>query len=372
MSAQLVPSERLQSSNKVLFITHLALGDYTYLQSCFKAFSEAFPHLKIHIWVDELRRTSDPSKWVHLKKYALYDWLDACPFVDKVYKQTYSPELYRQSISEARQQDYPLVVSLATLRPHKYASLAREISPGGFVVGMKKRLGLFAIHHHIAYRKLDAFLDPNASPQSGPHISDTYADWFYRLFGLRVDQPLRFPFVDIPERWRQYAKEQLASWGFPRTGNPSAKIVFVNTFAKNKKRCWPLDRVVELVKSFQELDGWQNAFFIVNSMPEEMTRVQAFFQSHALERVRLFSADDNFFQLPAILEECDLIISVETAIMHLANAVRVPVVALMRKRNPEWTPIDRENSTIITVSGREDWVDTITVDQVMHVLQEKS
>jgi ADP-heptose:LPS heptosyltransferase len=54
--------------------------------------------------------------------------------------------------------------------------------------------------------------------------------------------------------------------------------------------------------------------------------------------------------------------------MHLANAAHVPVIALMRQRNPEWTPIDKDNSTIITVSGREDWVDTITVEQVMAVL----
>jgi ADP-heptose:LPS heptosyltransferase len=60
---------------------------------------------------------------------------------------------------------------------------------------------------------------------------------------------------------------------------------------------------------------------------------------------------------------------VETAIMHLANAVQVPVIALMRQRNPEWTPFDLENSTIVTVQGREDWVDTITVDQVMAVVQ---
>jgi heptosyltransferase-3 len=83
----------------------------------------------------------------------------------------------------------------------------------------------------------------------------------------------------------------------------------------------------------------------------------------------LFSAEENFFQLPAILSLCDLIISVETAVMHLANAVHVPVIALMRQKNPEWAPIDQANSTIITVAGRNDWVDAITVDQVMAALE---
>ena len=77
---------------------------------------------------------------------------------------------------------------------------------------------------------------------------------------------------------------------------------------------------------------------------------------------------DNFFQLPAVLSECDLIISVETAVMHLANAVHVPVIALMRQKNPEWVPIDSANSTVITAARRRDWVKAITVDQVMKAL----
>ncbi|MEA5096921.1 MAG: glycosyltransferase family 9 protein [Burkholderiaceae bacterium] len=370
MIRQLVPQERLRSADKVLFIAHLALGDFTYLQNCFKAFSEAFPHLKVHVWVDELRRTARASEWVHLKKYALYDWLAACPFVDKVYNQTYSPDLYRQSIREAQQQNYPLVVSLATLRPYRYAALAREICPHGFVAGMKRRPGIWAIHQRWGYRKLDASLDIEASQRPGMHISEVYADWFYRLFGLQMASDGRFPFVDIPEQWLQSARSQISEWGFSRHGQPTEKIVFVNAFAKNNKRCWPLEHVADLIVAIRQQAGWQDACFIVNSVPEEMERVQGFFAARALDRVRTFSAMDNFFQLPAILQQCDLIVSVETAVMHLANAVHVPVVALMRQKNPEWVPIDVENSTVITTENRSDWVKDIPVIQVVKTVSE--
>jgi ADP-heptose:LPS heptosyltransferase len=62
------------------------------------------------------------------------------------------------------------------------------------------------------------------------------------------------------------------------------------------------------------------------------------------------------------------VISVETAVMHLANAVHVPVIALMRQNNPEWVPIDRANSTVITTPRHGDWVDKIGVHDVMAVL----
>jgi ADP-heptose:LPS heptosyltransferase len=54
--------------------------------------------------------------------------------------------------------------------------------------------------------------------------------------------------------------------------------------------------------------------------------------------------------------------------MHLANAVGVPVVALMRQKTPEWAPVDKANSTVITADQRRDWVKAIPVDAVMHAL----
>jgi ADP-heptose:LPS heptosyltransferase len=374
MTAQLVPAEILKKADKVLFIAHLALGDFTYLQNCFQAFAQAFPHIKIHIWVDEVRRTKKTAAWPYLKKYALYDWLAECPFVAKIYQQTYSPALFEQSIVEAQEQHYPLVVSLSTLRPPMYATLARQISPHGFVAGMKKPAGMLALHKHLAYRKLDAAFDPDRVAQPRGHISDVYAAWFKRLFGMDSAPSARLPFVRIPEQWGRYAQEQLKLWGFARDSRQSinpAKLVFINPYAKTRKRCWPLERVVELVTALRAQEVWKDTRFIVNVVPEEMAQAKIFFDGHALERLQLFSAQDNFFQLPAMLRECDLIISVETAVMHLANAVQVPVIALMRQKNPEWAPIDKENSIVITTAHRRDWVKAITVAQVIAVLNQK-
>lgn len=375
MSRSLVPAELLQKADKILFIAHLALGDFTYLQSCLKAFSEAHPHLKIHVWVDELRRTSRAAEWEHLKKYALYDWLAECRYIEKVYNQTYSPTLYAQSLREAQRQDYQIVVSFGLLRRQRYARLARKISRHGFVVGQTKRVRLLDIPTHLAYRKLNARIpEYRVSAQDEQHISDIYAGWFKLLFDLDVPMAARFPFVDIPEKWMRYAKEQFIEWGYtssPSVGRQGAKVVFLNSFSKGAQRNWPLQRVIELIQAIRAHDAWRDMSFIVNVVPEELDAARKLFSGYALERVNLFSADENFFQLPAILSLCDLIISVETAVMHLANAVNVPVIALMRQRNPEWAPIDKANSTIITVPGREDWVDKITVDNVVSVLKEQ-
>jgi heptosyltransferase-3 len=369
MTPSLLPARLLEKPGKILFITHLALGDFAYLQNCFHAFSRAYPHLEIHLWVDEVRRTDDPNEIAQLKNYALYDWVDNCAFFKKIYKRTYSPALYQESIAEARQERYPAVVSLATLRPHQYARLAREISPNGFVAGMKPVINIFQPQYYLAYRKLDAAISPHSislhhkNPQ---HISDVHADWFRQLSGLEIPSAQRMPFVTIPDEWSQNAQRQLLQWGFAPTGG---KLIFINAFAKTKKRCWPMARVAELIAAMQKRPEWRDACFIVNAMPEDLSAVRKTLAGRALQRTESFSAEENFFELPAMLSLCDLIISVETAVMHLANAVHVPVIALMRAKNPEWAPIDKASSTVVTAPRRRDWVDAISVQQVMQAIQ---
>jgi ADP-heptose:LPS heptosyltransferase len=370
VQAPLVSPEQLRQADKILFVAHLALGDFTYLQSCFQAFAQAYPHLKIHLWVDERRRTSRSEEWAHLKKYALYDWLAECPYIDKVYDETYSPQLYRESLDAARQEEYPIVVSLASLERHKYASLARSISPHGFVVGQKKRVRPYDLAKRLIYRKLDAFI-PAYTPATHPdqHISDIYAGWFTQLFGMHIPPARRFPVLEIADRWKDYARTQFADWGFTGADGRPSRVVFVNGFSKSVERSWPLERIIGLIRTMCCEPAWRDAGFVVNVVPEELERARELFGGVGLERTHLFSAEDNFFQLPAVLSLCELIISVETAVMHLANAVHVPVIALMRQNNPEWVPIDRANSTVITAPKRGDWVDKIGVQDVMAVLK---
>jgi ADP-heptose:LPS heptosyltransferase len=126
--------------------------------------------------------------------------------------------------------------------------------------------------------------------------------------------------------------------------------------------------VAELIETMRAQPEWRDACFIVNAVPQEVDNVKAMLGRRQLDRTELFSANENFFQLPAMLAQCDLIVSVETAVMHLANAVGVPVVALMRQKTPEWAPVDKANSTVITADQRHDWVKAIPVDAVMHAL----
>lgn len=373
MQQQLVPPEILAKADKILFVTHLAIGDFTYLQNYLAAFARQYPHIKIHLWVDEVRRTRCFWRWKTLKENVLFDWLETCSFIHKLYRETYSPFILKKTIKQAQTENYPIIVSLATLRPVFYARMSRLISLHAFVVGLEKKISKLHFLDRWLYRELDVSLSLSNINRafSNFHISDEYAQWFECLFGIIVEPAARIPYVHIPRKWITYAKLQFMKYGIDKKTKEFGKVIFINAFAKTTKRCWPLSHVLALVLALKQDDQWGDVSFLINVLPEDYQNVRAFFNQHSVNNLILFTADYNFFQLPAVLSICDLVISVETSVMHLARALDIPVIALMRKKNPEWRPFGALPNSIIWADKWHDWVKDIPVEDVLRVVNDQ-
>lgn len=380
----LVPEALLSRSKKILFVTHLAIGDFTYLQNCFSAFKKKYPHIKIDLFIDEVRRTRLFWDWKHLKKYSLIDWISEASTQDgskklfnKVYSGTYSWRRFKNSFQEAKCEEYPIVVSLCVLRMKWYAKIARRISKKGFVVGLAdKKYG------DRGFRCFDACIDLSGFEESAPkvffkggqkkvdsssrvvpHVSQKFQRWFKRFFDLSFSHEDKLPFIQIPKKWISYGKLCFVKWGITQEG--AKKVVFLNIFAKNVSRCWNLDKMVQLINTLREDESFSDAYFIVNVEPKFYDAVKAFLGNFCLNRVVLFTANTNFFQLPAVISLCDFVISVDTSIVHLASALRVPVISLMRKKNAEWTPYFKDNSVAVFGAKRSSWVEDICYKDVV-------
>lgn len=363
MVESIVPEELLLRSKKILFITHLAIGDFTYLQNFFMAFKLAHPHLAVDLWVDERRRTYCFWRWNYLKKYALFDWIKTCPYFNKIYSETYSPFSFKRSIKQARQEKYDIIVSLAIVDIYTYVALARKINNKAFITAYKKNHRGYHPFEQAIIKKINGTTDYVA--QSHEHITDVYAAWFEQLFGLQVEKNDRKPFVIIPRVWLLHAKLQLMKWGVNRKNNTFSRVVFINSYAKDKKRSWPLQYVFELIKTIRQNDPWLDIVFIINAPPEHVKFVSKTAYKYSLTQTHIISADLNFFQLPAFIAVSDLVISVETSVMHLASALDIPVIALMRTKNPEWHPWDTGKVSIIQCVQRNDWVRNIPLASVI-------
>lgn len=362
-----ITKEKIQSSNTILFIAHLAIGDYTYLQNYFKELSKAYPHLKIDLFVDERRRTNNKSKWESLKKYSLYDWLEVSLFFRKIYKKNYRPDFYQQALQEIKKEHYDIIVSLATLSPDHYAQLVNTLKgENTYTAAMDFKPKFWQRRVREVKKGINCLIDGTPEVKDvSHHVTDDYHYWFNQLFGLKLKPEKQYPFVNIPSQWQILAEEELITLGADQK-----QKIFINSFAKNKKRSWKIEQALALIKLIQALPDKQETFFIINSIPEAYKKTKTLVEKENLKNIYLFSANKNFFQLPALLSKMDLIISVETSIMHLANAVNVPVIALMRQKTPEWRPIDRDNSQVIFTPKRRHHIPAITPEAVFELYQQ--
>lgn len=352
---------QLLKTKKILFVAQLAIGDFAYLQSQFAAFKKKYPWIAIDLWIDDLRRTWCFWKWNSLKNYVIYDWVENCGLFNKVYRQSYAWPLFYSSIKQAAREEYPIVVFIGMMRPHQYVGYLRKMSPNGFLVSLVQPDKQYRV-----YKDLQATIpfDLNKEKQT-KHITQIFADWFEKLCGLEVAPQDRQPFVKLSTAWQSYGKLQLVKWGVMRNNERVCPLIFLNSFAKSSKRCWSVERVTELIRAVKlQLPQLAQAKFLINALPEEVVSVERAVKKSGLTDVIVFTAQESFFQLPAVLALADLVISVDTSVVHLATAFKRPLIVLMRTKQLEWKPQDTERTEVI-VAENGGHVMSIQVDTVV-------
>lgn len=356
---------RVDSISKALFIVHLAIGDYTYMQRCFEKLKKNYPKLQIDLFIQDHRRTDDESKWPILENYILYEWLESSHLFGKIYK-TYSPNLLESSISEAKKENYPLVITLGDLRSQNYSALAREIAQKNRAIGININTTIFHQKHKKDLKKLDARIHDLSDKSQ--HISQKFAYWFEQIARLEFSQQDLYPQIIIPEKWQSQIDEQLKEW---KNKAPSAPSIFINIYAKGEERCWGTEQASKLIQTLQQQEKYQNALFILNSPPETANELDNIIKTQELHNTITFCAHASFFELPALLKRMDLVITVDTSIMHLSCISEAYLISLIRKKaktDVRWTPLKSKKSTIIYTKNSSDSIKSITTNEILETI----
>jgi heptosyltransferase II len=119
----------------------------------------------------------------------------------------------------------------------------------------------------------------------------------------------------------QYATSYLAGFGNTTLyGFHTYSSIFKNM----TKKCWDKDNFVALIRRLGDADP--NARFLIFSGPADEENNQ-YIMRHVDDRVKLVR-ESNLRRALAILQHCRLFICNDAALMHLAAALRVPIVAL--------------------------------------------
>ncbi|WP_175405024.1 glycosyltransferase family 9 protein [Salinimonas lutimaris] len=309
-------------------MSHLALGDYVYQGALLKQLHDDYPHLSIDVWFDDCRES--PKEWAAGRNHILSQWLEHEPHIDQLYPIAHNKAERKKAIERARASGYDAVVFFTTLRSHRFADIALTIADGKPVYGAHETEVLRRIRHRKLFARLagQVLLSPS---ENFSHISQFYRHYFEQLLAFR-HPPSDYLRITVPQQYQAQArqwKERHAA------GKP---LVLLNHLSTTAKRDWRLSQVTGFIMQLQQKVA--GVYVVINALEHQHEEIQTALKAHGLESdTSLFCATEHFLELPAMLEQADLVVSVETAIMHLAASVGTPCISLVREQAAQWFPL---------------------------------
>ncbi|MCG9737113.1 glycosyltransferase family 9 protein [Shewanella insulae] len=361
----LIPNERLAQAKRLLFMSPLALGDFLYIKTFLAALKQQQPHLEVDIWLDDNRNNQD--SWRLSRSKIMQQWIAAEPAFSRSYGCSDSKAMQDQQVETAKALGYDLVITHSGSKSEQFSALARRISPKGFIVTSLAKPKFGGLLDSWFFRHSDKTfkIDVTALGEQH-HITDRYYQLLHNITGLTLDKSAFMPSLTIAlefaETVHTWLNKQFAD-------QPQGKLYFINHLSTNKKRDWHPSQLFELIARLTEQAP--DSRFIVNSTPENYDALaKAIANEPRLvnSQVALFTVQDNFFELPAMIAAADMVITVETAIMHFATASQRPLIAMMRQKKPYWAPPETASSKVLYASTGKGYVSDIGVDEVMATL----
>ena len=345
-------------------MTHLAIGDYLYQGVWLRALKRKYPHLTIDIWFDDCRRR--PHGWAAGRNRTLGQWLRTDGSFDEIYPIVADLAERRAQIARARDRDYDLIVFVGKNRSEQFAKTARQISSSAFSVATRSKPFNNPLAKWWYFSRLDAQISFDEYARRYQRITEIYANVFRKVFGLTPDDAGGRETLEIINEPRYAAGAKAFIDSFV-DGTDSRCFVFTNHLSTAARKDYPWEQLREVLLT---LNGrFDNLAFVVNSPPDKFDETNDRIRSDAdLEplAIKAFTASESFFELPAMMAECDVTITVDTATSHLAAALGKPQVAIMADDVKLWQPPG--DSLILEGSGR---ASSVTPARIVEAFREQ-
>lgn len=333
-------------AKRLLYMTHLAIGDFIYQGVWLNALKSKYPHLQIDVWFDDCRRR--PHSWAAGRNKTLGEWLEADGSFDEVYPIVSNVEERTTQIARAAARKHDLIVFIGKNRSEQFAKVARQVSSTAFAVATKSKPWNNPLAKWWYFSRLDGQLSFDEYSQRLGRITAIYAGIFGKVFGLSPEDTGGRESLEIryDPKYTETAKQYIAGFG-----ENAKSFVFLNHLSTAERKDYPWNQLRDVMLSLHE--QYPDLAFIVNSPPDKYDETREVIeQDVALSAlaVKAFTATGNFFELPAVMAECDVTITVDTATSHLAASLDKPQVAIMADDIKLWQPPG--NSLILEGDGK--------------------
>ncbi len=323
--------------NKVLFLRPEKIGDMVISFPVFDALRHRYPHIKQSI-------LGSPRNVAIIRDDPRFD----CIFL-------YTKRFFRdvRTVRAIRREKFDCVVDMICDDSVTALFLSQLCAPG------KPRIGI----GKVKYREFYDFNYDHRKGNTGHIIENTAA--LLEAFGIDSKSVSGYapPYID--------AAAQCAAHEFIRSvSRNGSRTMFVgyNLSAGSPTRIWAKEKSVELLKRIQA--AYPEAVIILTTAPPDRGRATDLAEAVG-GNIQLSPPGQSLVEASALLAQLSVLISPDTAPVHIARSFRVPVVGLysrFMKNFLLWRPYDQGVGAV--VSDNDGNIFDITVDQVFEAFQQ--
>lgn len=187
-------------------------------------------------------------------------------------------------------------------------------------------------------RDFDFFSDVTAtglSRERSGTIPPNRIDMFAEQIGLDISSdPL--PTYIVPDDEQKWAKNLIEPWCAPYKRS-EITLIGIQIKSNDNRRTWPLEHNQELIRLLTQ---------------DPKVRIASFYweEHNFIKHPQVFNCNYTFRTTAAIVQECDVVITPDSAILHLAGALQKKTVSIFGPIPPE-SRINHYPNTIALVAG---------------------
>jgi heptosyltransferase-3 len=326
---QRVPLARVR---RLLLIRCDAVGDMILTTGLIHSLSRRNPAMEI--WV----AASDRNAPV----------VEADPAVARVVTIVRDGRVAHDAVRSLRVQGFDVVMNLVVNRATRYGWLARRVAPKALVVGLAhpdrpEYAGLFGFLVHVPCLYTQSF-------------ATTMVEFARQAFDLEIGDEEAFPSIVLDA-----ADHAAAGNFFAAHGLPDMQPILVNVSAGQPRKRWP-------AKKYEQLTGElaaQGLACVLCGAPSDRDMGEGIARAVGAP---LFIGR-TVREVAAVALRCRLLVTPDTAIVHVASAMRRPMVGLYADEGTvlaQWAPIGIPNRLVRTPGASVEAIDVADVLAAIH------
>jgi lipopolysaccharide heptosyltransferase II len=251
-----------------------------------------------------------------------------------IYEQSglFNKVIFHDFLHESLTRSFRMVLSLRKkydVSINVYPSNRKEYNLIQFLIGAKKRAAIKYLHRDL----FELGLLNNVRIMENNYLHNVQEN-------IRIcEKVLNFTATETPDlvlpidsKLMLEAKRYLANEGIKESNTIVGIHAGSATFKNQMKRRWEPEKFAELTKLFSEIDG---AYVLLFGGPDE-TNLKTKIRDLSGAAKVLIPPDESILITAALIKSCDVFVTNDSGLMHVASAVKTPTIGIIGPTNSNY------------------------------------